>query len=178
MSHATGFAPIAAPDARVLILGSMPGQASLAAGEYYAHPRNAFWPTITTLLGDPEKRSASYRERTQLLTRHRIALWDVVQSCFRAGSLDSAIREGDMVANDFVDFLHRQPLIRQVVFNGHKAEQYFHRHVLKGDLECFPGIHYRRLPSTSPAMATLSPVQKLQAWKIVAEYLDGAPDSR
>ena len=88
----TGFAPIADEDSRVLILGSMPSEASLAKGEYYGHPRNAFWPLISALLGEPMR--SSYAERVDMLRRNGIALWDVAASCEREGSGDAAIRRG------------------------------------------------------------------------------------
>src|SRR5512147_1506757 len=122
------FAPIAAPDARVLVLGSMPGRASLDAGQYYAHPRNAFWRIASDLLRfDP---GASYAVRKKALTSARIALWDVLHSCVREGSLDARIEEE--AANDFDRFFRSHPAISHVFFNGAKAEASFRRHVLAG----------------------------------------------
>jgi hypoxanthine-DNA glycosylase len=154
------FAPIAGRGARVLILGSMPGAASLAAKRYYAHPHNAFWPILGKLLGfDP---AAPYRRREQALKKARIAVWDVLQSCVREGSLDASIEAE--VANDFRAFLRMHPSITHVYFNGAKAEASFRRHVFA---RIGRPLRYRRLPSTSPAHASLSMPRKLVAWRAI-----------
>ena len=162
MPHvARSFAPVSAPDARVLVLGSMPGLKSLQAQRYYAHPQNRFWPFMGELVGaDP---ALPYSERCRRLTLAGIALWDVLASCERTGSLDSAIRDETAQANDFEGFLAAHPGIGAVLFNGAKAEDSFRRFVLPtlglGDLR------YRRLPSTSPANASQRPADKLAAWR-------------
>lgn len=161
MSYNTGFAPIARKDARILILGSMPSEKSLQEQQYYAHPGNAFWPIICRLFNAPV--DLSYSQKQQLLMDNRIALWDVLQSCFRSGSLDSAIDPATANCNDFKSFLQRHPQIGHVFFNGAKAEQLFRRHVLK-QLNAQP-LSYQRLPSTSPANAALSMEKKLAKWK-------------
>lgn len=163
MSFARSFPPITAPDAEILILGSMPGQASLAAAAYYAHPRNAFWPIMSRLLGfDP---SATYAERVKALQSAKIAVWDVLFTCTRPGSLDSAIDPDSLIANDISGFLRQQPAIKRVFFNGAKAESCFVKHITPtlaaGSITC------QRLPSTSPAHAALSLEQKLAAWRII-----------
>jgi double-stranded uracil-DNA glycosylase len=157
------FRPVASASARVLVLGSMPGEASLAAGQYYAHPRNLFWPIVGELFGIPT--DAPYAERVAALRGAGVALWDVLESCRRQGSLDSAIV--DDRANDFVGFLARHRHIRQVFFNGAKAEASFRRRVLPtlGTVE----LDYRRLPSTSPAHAGMSRAAKLAAWQALRE---------
>lgn len=159
-----GFAPVAGSDARVLILGSMPGDVSLQQQQYYAHPRNAFWKIMARLLGfDVE---ADYHARTQALLQHRIALWDVLQACERRGSLDSAIVGSSIVSNDFGGFFAQHPAIDRVFFNGRKAETEFRRRVmptLQYELRC------QRLPSTSPAMAGMTFEQKLEAWRVVVQ---------
>ena len=159
---AVGFPPVVAPGARVLILGSIvPGEASLRARvKYYAHPRNAFWPIMGTLVGAGPEGSA-YSVRLRTLTAARVALWDVLRSCARNGSLDSAIR--DEQANDFAAFLDAHPGIASIFFNGAKAEQAFLRHVLPGLGEEVPSLH--RLPSTSPANAGTRFAQKLERWR-------------
>lgn len=155
------FAPVAHATARVLILGSMPGTASLKMGQYYAHPRNLFWPILGELVGASPL--LPYDRRIKSLKRARIALWDVLKSCAREGSLDSRIDTGSLVANDFRRFFLRHPGITHVFFNGAKAEACFRRCVLP---DCdFATLQYRRLPSTSPANAALSYAQRLEAWR-------------
>ena len=155
------FDPVESPQARVLILGSMPGAASLAAGRYYAHPQNLFWRIIGEVLGAPPE--ADYLRRLQLLRASGIALWDVLAQCQREGSLDSAIRDDTAVANDFAGFLAHHPQIRTVLFNGAKAESSFRRFVLKPLAR--PDLHLLRLPSTSPANASQRYPDKLSAWR-------------
>ena len=154
------FNPIAARNSRVLILGSMPGRASLAAGQYYAHRRNAFWRIVCSLIGiDP---ASSYRARVRALRASRIALWDVLHSCIRPGSLDSRIERE--TANDFIAFFRRHPGIALVLFNGAKAEASFRRHVLPS---VDRPMRYARLPSTSPAHASVPFEKKLEAWRAI-----------
>lgn len=155
------FDPIAAGAPRVLVLGSMPGTRSLQAQQYYAHPQNRFWPFMGTLLGaDP---ALPYPERCGRLIESGIALWDVLASCERPGSLDSAIRDATVRANDFAGFLAAYPSIDAVLFNGAKAESSFRRFVLPALART--GLEYRRLPSTSPANASQRPADKLVAWR-------------
>ncbi len=165
MSLLYSFAPIADANARILILGSMPGQASLDAGQYYAHKRNLFWPIMAELLQFDI--SASYEERTAALRASGIALWDVLQSCHREGSLDANIKPDTLTVNDFADFLQRHLQIRHIFFNGEKAAACFHRYVAKtaysAELVC------QRLPSTSPANASQTLDFKLQAWRQIVE---------
>lgn len=167
------FAPIAAPDAEILILGSMPGQASLAANRYYAHPQNAFWRIMGELLGFDCK-TASYTEKTDALRSARIALWDVLQSCKRQGSLDSSIETPTQTVNDFPAFFAAHTQIRHVFFNGAKAQDCFSRYVLKTQLSAqlsasLQRMQLTRLPSTSPAHATLSFTQKCGQWRCALE---------
>jgi hypoxanthine-DNA glycosylase len=157
-----GFLPVARPGARVLVLGSMPGVASLAASEYYAHPRNLFWPIMAALLDfDPK---ASYAKRTAALAAAGIALWDVVGSCVRPVSLDAAIDDDTLVANDFATFFRRHRRIARVCFNGRKAESAWRRHV-RPELPPTSKQDYRLLPTTSPAHAGMSYRRKLQVWR-------------
>jgi double-stranded uracil-DNA glycosylase len=163
------FAPIARRDARILLLGSMPGAASLAAGRYYAHPRNAFWRILGELLGfDPQ---APYPARARALRAAHVALWDVLHSCLRRGSLDTMIVNDSETANDFHAFFRAHPRIDTVCFNGAKAEASFRRHVLPGiGAGLRPGLRYLRLPSTSPAHAGLSYERKLAAWRAILPH--------
>jgi TDG/mug DNA glycosylase family protein len=166
MARVQGFPPISQPDARVLILGSMPSRESLARREYYAHPRNSFWPILTGLLGIE---SSSYAERVDQVMRKGVAIWDVLQACIRPGSLDSAIDDRSIVANDFTAFFDSHLHIRAVFFNGAKAESVYRKHVLP----VLPGraaaLPLHRLPSTSPAHAGMSVDQKTSAWRAVLE---------
>lgn len=163
MSFVKSFAPLAAPDAKVLILGSMPGEASLQAGEYYAHPRNAFWPIMGQLFGfDP---SVTYDERVSCLMAARVAVWDVLASCHRVGSLDSEIDDTSVSVNDFESFFRQHPQIQRVFFNGTKAEHSFRKWVIP----TLPGLDLKlmRLPSTSPANASFSLEKKRKAWEAI-----------
>jgi double-stranded uracil-DNA glycosylase len=159
MSRVHSFAPIASARARTLILGTMPGAASLAAGEYYAHPRNRFWDILGTICGF--HRNDPYRVRCAQLISARIAVWDVLQSCTRPGSLDGNIARDSIVVNDFAVFFAAHRGIRRVLFNGAAAEALYRRHVVAPP----PALEYVRLPSTSPANAAVAPVDKLYAWR-------------
>jgi hypoxanthine-DNA glycosylase len=162
MKKSQGFAPVARPDARVLILGSMPGVASLEAGQYYAFPRNAFWKIMGDLFGAGPQ--LDYPSRLQILGDNRVALWDVIQACVRPGSLDSAIQDEGMQTNDFSGFFKRHPHIRVICFNGQKAAGLFRKRVAP-QLQAAYGYHV--LPSTSPANAGSSYAAKLEAWSVV-----------
>ncbi|MGB5278901.1 MAG: DNA-deoxyinosine glycosylase [Gammaproteobacteria bacterium] len=175
MDPVTCFAPIADINAVILILGSMPSTQSLEAHQYYAHPRNSFWFIMSALFADKgplNYEQMDYKQKQQLLKRHRVALWDVVNTCQRKGSLDSSIRNDTIVVNNFNHFFAEHPLIKAVYFNGSRAQQEFNKHVLPTLDERYSLIQYQRLPSTSPAMASLSREQKLQQWKRVLEYLN------
>jgi len=157
-----GLPPIARSDAHTLILGSMPGEASLAAGCYYAHPRNAFWTILGEILDiDPGQ---PYQRRVDQLAAKGYALWDVLGACRRQGSLDARIEPQSMEVNPFMPFFDEHPLIDRIFFNGATAERVFVARVaplLAPDR--MPRLH--RLPSTSPAHASLSLASKLAAWR-------------
>ena len=160
-NFAASFAPHAESDARILILGSMPGRESLKAVRYYAHPRNQFWRIMSALLGFAAY--TPYEDRLLALQLHGIALWDVMRSCQRAGSLDASIEANSIEANDFAAFFHNHASIRAVFFNGAAAQAIYNQHVLPS-LPALP-LRYTRLPSTSPAHASLTFEQKLDAWR-------------
>jgi double-stranded uracil-DNA glycosylase len=163
------FPPIADAHARVLLLGSMPGAESLRQARYYAHPHNAFWPILGELFGFAP--TAVYEVRTEALRRRGVALWDVLQSCERDGSLDSDIELDSIVVNDFGRFYAQHPRIEAVFCNGGAAFASYRRRVmpsLRGEAARLPVV---QLPSTSPAHATLSRTAKLAAWRVVANVL-------
>ena len=155
------FPPIADAKATRLILGSMPGVASLTAGQYYAHPQNAFWRIMGELLGFAP--DAPYEVRVQALLRAQIAVWDVLQCCERPGSLDSSIRRDSEVANDLEAFFALHPLITEVFFNGGAAQACFVRRVAHTDRRS--SLKLMRLPSTSPAYAAMRYEQKREVWR-------------
>ncbi len=164
-----GFPPISQSDAQILILGSMPGVASLNQHQYYGHPRNQFWPILFQLLQQtsvPE----SYSARRQLLLNHHIALWDVIKSCQRPGSLDSAIQPESIIVNDFESFFAAHPLIRHVIFNGGTAEKLFKQKVIPS-LSNHHSMHYLRLPSTSPAYAGMTTIAKREHWQVIVPLI-------
>lgn len=164
MPYIHGFLPICHKDAHTLILGSMPSRESLLQQRYYAHPRNSFWPIVCDLLG---MNSPEYTQRTGLLKSRGIALWDVLQACFRSSSLDSDIDDSTIVTNDFGAFLQKHDQIARVFFNGAKAESVYLRHVIPGLPAAHEHIRMQRLPSTSPANAGMTIAQKRQAWKAI-----------
>ncbi len=156
-----GLPPIVDDGARNLILGNMPSVMSLAAQEYYANPRNRFWRLTGEIFGfDADE---PYDDRTAALRAHGIAVWDVLRSCRRIGSLDSAVEPESMVANDFGKLFDEYPRITRVFFNGAAAEKNFRR------LVSFDHpIQSERLPSTSPAQ-TMRFEDKLRAWRVIGE---------
>lgn len=160
-SPAPGLPPVHDPQARVLVLGSFPGVASLKAQAYYAHPRNLFWPIVSRII-DVDLVGLPYPARLDALRHGRIALWDVIQACRRDGSLDAAIR--DAIAQDFGPLLSRLPHLRAVAFNGRRAARAQAWFVARG---------YRTfvLPSTSPAHASLPLPAKVAAWQALRDPL-------
>jgi hypoxanthine-DNA glycosylase len=151
----TGLAPVLDSSTRILILGSFPGAASLAAQQYYAHPRNALWPILSALTGEPLA-DMPYAERLPRLLAHGIGLWDVLGACEREGSLDASIRQP--AANDFARLHELCPVLKTVGFNGQTSGKFAPQFAAHG---------YRTLilPSTSPAHAALPFETKLQLWR-------------
>lgn len=163
MSAIHCFPPIETAAARVLILGSMPGKESLRVQQYYAHPRNTFWAILGELVGATP--ALAYDARAEVLKSAGIALWDVLASCTRDGSLDSAIHAASSAPNDFASFFSAHPRITRVYFNGAMAESCFRKLVLPS-LAHRP-LMYQRLPSTSPANAAIPYQRKLEAWRVI-----------
>ncbi|MGQ7845670.1 DNA-deoxyinosine glycosylase [Granulosicoccus sp. 3-233] len=174
MSQAESFAPLEGRAAHTLILGSMPGQASLTAARYYAHPRNAFWPIMLAIIGGQSEASFEsvqafdYTQRCTLLTSGGYALWDVLARCERPGSLDSRIVRASEQANDIAGLVRRHPQLDCIACNGKAAEKLLVRHC-GASLDALQGRLQRQLrivslPSSSPAMASLTLAQKHQRW--------------
>jgi double-stranded uracil-DNA glycosylase len=167
MTVIEGFLPIARENALILILGSMPSEISLQKQQYYGHPRNAFWPIMGELFGAYP--ALAYAQRQQILINQRVAVWDVLRTCVRKGSLDADIGKESMQINSFIDFFARHASVQQVFFNGGMAEKVYNQQVLPHLAERFDYLQYRRLPSTSPAYATMNLQQKIIAWKVIKE---------
>ncbi|MDP2030407.1 MAG: DNA-deoxyinosine glycosylase [Thiobacillus sp.] len=161
------FPPIADAHARVLILGSLPGQISLQRQQYYAQPHNAFWKIMGRLFdASPE---LPYAERTQHLVQNGIALWDVCASAQRPGSLDAAIVHSSVVSNELAAFIESHPGISLICFNGGKAAELYRRQVLPGWPATVRAIRTETLPSTSPAHAAMPFEEKLTRWAAVLQ---------
>ncbi len=160
--HSQGFPPVADKNARLLILGSLPGQESLRQQQYYAHPRNAFWKVMGAVLGVPS--SLPYLQRCQGLKNAGVALWDVCASAHRPGSMDGAIQPDSVIPNDIADFLAQHAQIQLVCFNGATAATLFRKHI-------HPHVNIAtcQLPSTSPAHAGMSLAQKIEKWRVIQQ---------
>ena len=161
MTTLESFPAIESAESNILILGSMPGVDSLKASQYYAHRQNAFWFIMGELFGAGF--DLAYGERVDILVQHKIALWDVLHQCRREGSLDSSIR--DERVNDIEQFVVAHGQLRLILFNGKKSEQIFRKQVSFARPEVLERIQLLSMPSTSPAMATLSKYQKLEIWR-------------
>ncbi|MEV0674043.1 DNA-deoxyinosine glycosylase [Mycobacterium sp. NPDC050441] len=161
-----GLDPIVGAAPRVLILGNMPSVMSLASGQYYGNPRNAFWRITGSLYGFSA--DTAYPDRVDALRAHRVAVWDVLRSCRRVGSLDSAVERDSMSPNDFAAFFAVHRTLERLVFNGAAAEANYRR--LVGP----PSLPSVRAPSTSPAQ-TMRYEDKLDAWR---DALDGQGSRR
>lgn len=166
LKSAHSMDPIIADDAEIIILGSMPGVVSLSKGQYFAHPRNHFWPIIYSVFGAPL--SHDYSERVAFIKAHRIALWDVIGSCKRVGSSDSSIKEIEV--NDIEGLLQRYPTIRLIILNGSKADTTYQRYLKVKKI----GVRAVKAPSTSPVpgrnVKTFD--EKLAVWKQMIESVD------
>ncbi len=156
-----GLAPVWGPHARLLILGSFPSVASLAAQQYYAHPRNQFWPLLSAIWGLTGEQALSnlpYAQRLPVVQAHGVAIWDVYANCRREGSLDTAIEAAEL--NDLAGLIAQTPSLRAIAHNGGESA----RHM---KITSALGLPVYKLPSSSPANATWSFERKLQAWRAV-----------
>jgi hypoxanthine-DNA glycosylase len=158
------FPPIVDARARILVLGTLPGEESLRRREYYAHPRNLFWPIVFGLFDATP--AIDYAEKLAFVTAQRIALWDVCELGEREASADSSIRSERPNAIDRL--LEAHPLIRAVAFNGTTARRLYDRHFARR-----ADLAYLALPSTSPAHARLDYAAKLARWTALREVLSG-----
>ncbi len=165
-----GLAPVAGEAPRILILGSMPGVASLAKAQYYAHPANRFWPLMAELFPEEAERLSSrdYSLRLEGLCAAGAALWDTIGECERTGSLDSAIR--NLRPNDIGGFLAGHPTITTVILNGTKSAAVWRRHAERGALAVRPGLRILALPSTSPANARMRLADLASVWRTALAY--------
>ena len=168
MARVHSFEPVIGRDPRVLILGSMPGIASLEAVQYYAHPRNAFWRIMGQLF--EVDFDCDYVQRIARVHDLPVILWDTLKSCHREGSLDSKIEKHGLEANEIPALLSREKGIQAIVFNGATSEKYFTR-LVKPQLDKNSTIKLLRMPSTSPANAGFSFEEKLAHWRQILIYV-------
>ena len=161
------FDPVIGKNPTVLILGSMPGVASLEVQQYYAHPRNGFWPIMGELFG--VEWATDYESRIQQLKQLPVILWDVLRSCRREGSLDAAICSSEFEPNAIAELLQQYASVRLIAFNGATAEKFFRQQIVPDipDLKRYERV---RLPSTSPAHASKRLAEKLEDWRIITTY--------
>lgn len=163
LTRKSAFAPVVAPAARILILGSLPGEASLAAQRYYAHPQNQFWRLTGAVIGREDLPSFDYDARLETLVAAGIGLWDTVASATREGSLDAAIREAEHAP--LAELVARLPHLRAVGFNG-KTSARIGRAQLAGS-----SLALVDLPSSSPAYASLAFAAKRERWLQLKQFL-------
>lgn len=162
MDRKASFPPVVAPDTRVLVLGSLPGERSLAAGHYYAHPQNRFWHLIGKVIG-ADLRPLDYEARLEALLAAKVGLWDTVASARRIGSLDAAIREAE--PNPLADLAVSLPGLRAVGFNGKASARIGMPQLAHTGLALIP------LPSSSPANASIPLAEKEKLWARLADFL-------
>ena len=162
MTRKSSFRPVVAPDTRVLVLGSLPGERSLAAGRYYAHPQNRFWHLLGRVIG-VELARLDYEDRLMALLAAKVGLWDTVASAHRVGSLDAAIREAEH--NPLADLARSLPELRAVGFNGQASARIGMPQLAGTDLALIP------LPSSSPANASIPLADKEKLWSRLGDFL-------
>lgn len=160
-----GFPPIIGDHPNILILGSLPGIASLTQHQYYAHKQNAFWRMLEALFQIPA--NAEYVTRCELVKTAKLAIWDVCHSAYRSGSLDSAITHNTVIANDINGLLAQHPSIKLIAFNGNAAASLFKKHS-----QLAHPVSTVILPSTSPANASIPYANKLERWSVLLDYRD------
>lgn len=163
LAPSSAFEPVFDEEARVLVLGSLPGVRSLERGQYYAHPQNAFWRIMGALLGG-DLVALPYEARLEALRRSRVALWDSIATAVRPGSLDADVR--DATPADLPGLVARLPALRAVAFNGALSAKIGRR-----QLAGTRGPALLDMPSTSPANAGLSFEEKLKRWSKLVDYL-------
>lgn len=172
LQRRTGLPPVVGEALRVLILGSFPGERSLAAGAYYAHPRNRLWPSLAPLIGAPA--DAPYESRLDALRRAGLGLWDVLVACERRGSLDQAIVPERAIPSDLGALAAVHPELRAIVLNGQSVARLFHLFQLPRPLWPHAGIRIEVLPSTSPAHARMPDAEVQRRWqRALARLLAG-----
>lgn len=159
----SSFPPLIDNESQILILGSIPGVKSLEKQQYYAHPQNKFWKIIFELFS--EKFTEDYPERISTLKRNHVAVWDVIDSCERKGSLDSEIKNEE--ANQIAELIEQYPNVKAIFCNGGKSYKSLQKILGKSDK-----IPVFLLPSTSP-LHTISFDKKLEGWKAILEYMRG-----
>jgi double-stranded uracil-DNA glycosylase len=166
VARVQSFAPVIGERPRILILGSMPGVASLDAVQYYAHPRNAFWPIMAELFRIDA--SVDYAQRIAQISEAPVILWDTLRRCYRPGSLDASIARDSVEANDIPALLEEYSGVRVVACNGASSANYFRKLV---SARISPSIELLQMPSTSPANAAMNFEQKLAAWRRLLEFI-------
>lgn len=169
MNPIEGFPPIAAEDSRILVLGSMPSETSLKKQQYYGHRRNAFWRIMGELFGAGQE--IDYEQRKQILMQNGVAVWDVLNTCCRKGSMDSDIDMDSIQINNFNWFYSVYPFIRTVFFNGSTAEKVYTKQISPILKKQYNYLRYQRLPSTSPAYASMKLDRKIEAWRVILSEL-------
>jgi len=170
MSETTGFPPIVKPDARVLVLGSLPSVKSVEKQQYYGHPQNAFWRVMGELFG--ASLGLPYADRVEILVQNQVAVWDVLATSVRPGSLDADIDEATARPNDFEQLFREQPGIQLVCFNGKAAARLYDRLVAPILEKGSNTREFKTLPSTSPAHASMTFADKLECWRVVQEAVN------
>lgn len=166
-SRQDGFPPVVCDESKVLILGSLPSRKSIELQQYYGHPQNQFWRIMGELFGAGPNRP--YGDRVNVLLRSGVAVWDVLESSVRRGSMDASIDASNASANDFAAFLASYSNIHTICFNGRKSEQLFQRLAHSAAAQAENDLSYVSLPSTSPAHAAMSFAEKLERWNTVRD---------